>query len=56
MSAWRAVFWAFLGIRRGQDLETDAHELTPGRVIAAGLAGAALLVLMILALVWWVTR
>lgn len=56
MSAWRAVFWGFLGIRRGQDMEADTRELTPARVIAAGLVGAAILVLLVLALVWWVTR
>lgn len=56
MSAWRAVLWGFLGIRRDRDLEADARTLTPGRVIAAGLAGAAILVLLVLALVEWVTR
>lgn len=56
MSAWRAVFWSFLGVRRGRDLDADAARLGPLRVIAAGLGAALLLVLALAGLAWWITR
>lgn len=51
MSAWRAVFWSFLGIRKGSDLDRDALHPQPVRVILAGLLGMGLLVLALLGLV-----
>lgn len=54
MSAWRAVFWSFLGIRRGRDLDRDAASLSPLRIIAAALLGAAALVLALVGLVRWI--
>ena len=56
MSVWRTVLWGFLGIRRGQDMEADTQQLSPVRVIAAGLTGVLILILLILGLVWLVTR
>lgn len=56
MSAWRAVFWSFLGVRRGRDLEHDAGALTPARVILAGMLGAVVLVLALFGLAYWATR
>ena len=47
----KAVFWSFLGIRRGKDSETDAVRLTPAQLIGAGLIGAALLVTSLILLV-----
>lgn len=55
MSAWRAVFWSFLGVRRGSDLDSDATRLRPVQVILAGLAATLLLVLALLGLVALVT-
>ena len=56
MSAWRAVFWGFLGVRKGRDLEHDAGTIRLVQVVVAGLLGAALLVLALLGLVHLVTR
>ena len=55
MSAWRAVFWSFFGVRRGSDLDTDAARLGPLQIILAGLAGALLLVLALVGLVALIT-
>ncbi len=56
MEAFRAVFWSFFGVRRGQDLERDARRLGPMSIILAGLAGAALLVTVLILLAWFITR
>lgn len=53
--AAKAVFWAFLGVRKGQDYQKDSLTLTPVQVIAAGLVGVSLLVLVLLALVTYLT-
>ena len=56
LEAFRAVFWSFLGVRRRADYESDAARLKPQHFIAAGLAGAALFVLLLFAVVNLVTR
>lgn len=56
LQAIAAVFWSFFGVRKGRDLEQDAHALRPGQVIAAGLIGAALLVGVLVLLVILVTH
>lgn len=40
----KAVFWSFLGIRRGRDHDSDMVRITPVQAIIAGLIGAALFV------------
>jgi hypothetical protein len=50
----KAVFWAFLGIRKRRDYETDSVQLNPLQVIVAGLIGAAVLVLSLILLVRFV--
>lgn len=55
MSAWRAVLWSFLGVRRARDLDADAAGLGPLQIILAGLAGALLLVLALVGLVALIT-
>jgi hypothetical protein len=50
----RAVAWSFLGIRRSAGLEQDVKKLNPIHVIVAGVIGAALFVLLLVALVHWV--
>ncbi len=40
----KAVFWSFLGIRKGRDHDTDMVRITPVQAIIAGLIGAALFV------------
>lgn len=56
MTAARAVFWSFLGIRRRSEYESDAVRLTPGQVIVMGLIGAVLFVLALLGVVYLVTH
>jgi hypothetical protein len=55
MSAWRAVFWGFFGVRKRNDLDRDADRLKPWQVILTGLLGTGLLVLALLGLVGIVT-
>jgi Protein of unknown function (DUF2970) len=38
----KAVFWAFFGVRKRRDLESDATQLNPLHVVAAALIGAAI--------------
>ena len=50
----RAVFWSFFGVRKRADYENDVHRLDPRHVVIAGVAGAALFVLVLVVLVKWV--
>ena len=50
----RAVAWSFLGIRRSAGLEEDVKRLNPVHVVVAGVLGALLFVLLLVALVHWV--
>lgn len=52
----RAVFWSFLGIRKRAAHERDAVTIRPVQVIVAGIIGAIILVLGLLALVTFITR
>ena len=52
----KAVFWSFLGIRRRAEYEKDAVQLKPVQVIVAGLIGAIIVVLSLVALVYFITR
>jgi len=56
LRAARAVFWSFLGVRRGRDYQTDAIHLTPLQVVVAGIIGALLFIGTLLLLVYFVTR
>ena len=56
MRAVRAVLWGFFGVRRREGLDSDASELKPQHVIAAGLAGALAFVLALFGIVAFVTR
>jgi hypothetical protein len=51
----RAVFWSFLGIRKRTAHEQDAVTLKPLQVIIAGIIGAVILVMSIIALVRFIT-
>jgi hypothetical protein len=46
----KAVFWSFFGVRRRSDLESDA-ALNPLHLIAAGVIGAALFIVVLLVVV-----
>ncbi|MFO1326944.1 MAG: DUF2970 domain-containing protein [Rubrivivax sp.] len=50
----RAVAWSFFGVRRSADYERDVQRLNPVHVIIAGIAGAALFVLLLVMLIRWV--
>ena len=50
----RAVAWSFFVIRKGSEYERDVGQLNPVHVIIAGVLGAGLFILALLALVNWV--
>lgn len=50
----RAVAWSFFGIRKGSEYEKDVGRLNPVHVVIAGVLGAGLFVLALVALVNWV--
>jgi len=52
----KTVFWSFFGIRKRAAHEHDAVTLKPAQVIVAGIVGALILILSLLALVAFVTR
>lgn len=54
--AFKAVFWSFLGVRKRSEYEADTKRLKPVHVIAAGLVSALVFVLVLFAIVKFVTR
>jgi hypothetical protein len=50
----RAVGWSFFGVRKSAEHAKDVSQLNPLHVIAAGVIGAALFVLILVLLVRWV--
>ena len=54
LQTMRAVAWSFFGIRKGSEYERDVEQLNPVHVIVAGVLGAVLFVLALVALVSWV--
>ncbi len=56
LQAAKAVAWSFFGIRRRAAHEQDLSRLRPFQVIVAGLAGAALFVLALIALVEFIVH
>jgi hypothetical protein len=50
----KAVAWSFLGIRKRAGYEQDVQKLNPVHVIVAGIIGAILFILALLAVVRWV--
>ncbi len=56
-SLWQtlgAVAWSFFGVRRSRDLERDVQRLNPIHVIIAGIVGAVVFILILVALVRWI--
>jgi hypothetical protein len=51
LQLFKAVAWSFLGVRKRADLESDAAHLHPVALIAAGLVGAALFIVVLLLIV-----
>lgn len=56
MDAFKAVFWSFFGVRKKDEYDKDAKQLSPQAVIVAGLVSALVFVLAILGVVKLVTR
>jgi hypothetical protein len=56
LHAVRAVLWSFIGIRSKSEYEADITRLTMTQIVVAGIIGAVLFVLMLLLLVYFVTR
>ncbi len=54
MRTARAVGWSFFGVRKSAEHEKDVASLNPVHVIAAGVIGALLLVVLLVLLVRWV--
>ncbi len=50
----KAVAWAFLGIRKNSDYQSDLGTLNPFHLIAVALVGVALFVGGLIALVHWI--
>ena len=50
----KAVAWAFLGIRKNSDYQSDLGTLSPFHLIAVALVGVALFVGGLIALVHWI--
>jgi hypothetical protein len=50
----KAVAWSFLGIRKNSEYQEDLGKLNPFHIIAVALAGVALFVAALIALVSWV--
>lgn len=56
LRAAKTVFWAFFGVRRGRDQESDAENLTPVQIIVAGIIAAAMFVTVLIMLVRFITK
>ncbi|HUW36100.1 MAG TPA: DUF2970 domain-containing protein [Rhodocyclaceae bacterium] len=51
LQAARTIFWAFFGVRRRKHSEFDAASLTPAQIIAAGILGGVVFVLVLVVVV-----
>jgi hypothetical protein len=54
LTAAKAVFWSFFGVRKRSDWESDTVKLTPAQVVVAGLIGGVLFLGTVLGLVFLV--
>lgn len=57
VSLWRtvrAVAWAMIGLRNGDEYRKDQESLRPLQVLTIGLVGLFLLVLLLIGVVNWV--
>ena len=52
--AARTIFWAFFGVRRREHSEFDVADLKPTHIEVAGMLGAAVFVLVLVAVVRFV--
>ena len=56
LEAMRAVFWSFLGIRSKEEAQADITRLSIRQIIAFGIIGAAMFVISVVFLVYFVTH
>ncbi|MHB1666231.1 MAG: DUF2970 domain-containing protein [Thiomonas sp.] len=54
LSAFKAIAWAFLGIRKSKDRENDFAQLNILHIIIAGLISAAVFIGILISIVHWV--
>lgn len=54
LQTMRAVAWSFFGVRKGSDYDKDIARLNPVHVVIAGVLGAIVFILALVALVNWV--
>ena len=54
LRSFKVVAWSFIGIRKDSEYKEDLARVNPFHVIAVGIAGAALFVIGLVALVNWV--
>ncbi|TWG83821.1 Protein of unknown function (DUF2970) [Cupriavidus gilardii J11] len=47
----RAVFWSFIGLRKGAEHERDMASLNPVHVIIAGILAAVILIVVLITIV-----
>ena len=52
----KAVAWSFAGIRKNSEYQEDLGRLNPFHIIVVALAGVALFVAGLIALVNWVAK
>lgn len=56
LKVFKAVSWAFLGVREQRGYDTDVATISPLQAIIVALISALLFVLCILSVVMYVTR
>lgn len=54
VQTFKAVAWSFFGVRKSLDNEIDFRDINPLHVVAAGVLGAALFVVSLVAIVGFV--
>lgn len=54
LQTMRAVAWSFFGVRKGSEYDKDIARLNPVHVVVAGVLGAIVFILALVALVNWV--
>lgn len=56
LHAVRAVLWGFFGVRSKSEYQADITRLNMTQIIVSGIIGAILFVMMLILVVYFVTR
>ena len=56
LRVYKTVFWSFLGVRKGADNQDDLAGISPVQIVVAGVIGAIVFVISLIALVSFITR